>query len=350
MKILCSGNLGFIFSNVTEYFLDNGHTVVGIDAEYDGSHPELVKQWKQRYGDRYIHYKMDINMINQFVEEPQTDMNLRQCFDVIINAAAESNVDKSITDQIPFIQSNIFGTYQMLQYAHHYPPKLFLHVSTDEVYGDNQNPGDIDRVLQPGNPYSASKASQEMFVQAYGKTYGLNYKIIRMCNIIGQRQATTKLIPRVIDAIQNDKEIPVYDGGIATREYMDVRDVPPLIELVLNSKDIIHNLTWNQELNTNEVIDRISKIMKKSPTIISSSRKGHDMSYKMIPSIICSEFKNFHNFEETIRWMLHILNQCSYCEKQIENYIERDIMVNRNKILKKFCSEECAFYAQCSAD
>lgn len=297
-KILITGGLGFIFSHVVEYFASKGNYVSVVDNISDGSHPVLLKKWD----DNIEICIRDINHIESLGERD---------FDFIIHAAAESNVDKSIEKSKAFILSNINGTFSMLEYAKCFCPNLkgFLYVGTDEVYGSNKIWVDSNFRLNPTNPYSASKAAAGHLCWSYFYTHNLPVQEIRMCNIIGKRQATTKLLPRVINCLENDKEIPVYDGGSFTREYMDVRNVSPLIEDVLSSgKNEIFNLTYNQELSINQVIETAAKILGKKPKTIPSSRKGHDKHYRMLPHLIMKkgdEWAHDHYiFEETVKWMI----------------------------------------------
>lgn len=293
MKILITGNLGFIFSHVTEYFLERGNEVVGIDKLVDGSHPELIKEFENKYPN-YRQYVHDLKSINEVLDED---------FDVVINAAAESNVDKSLSGDEVFIDSNVTATKRLLDYCVKHKPQVFIQVSTDEVLGTTTHPADTETLLKPQNFYSACKASQEMLCHAYENTYGLPIKITRMCNIIGKRQATTKLIPRVIECLRQDKEIPVYDGGTAIREYLDVRDVAPLLEMVISSPLKTFHLTRSQSLNILEVVATISYLMQKKAKVVDAHREGHDLQYCIEPSDICM-MRNMYGFSDTIKWML----------------------------------------------
>ena len=311
-RILITGGLGFIFSYVAEYFANKGHRVTVLDNLSDGSHPELLEKWQ----DLQIEVtKGDVNDIQEMQKQW-----LGIGFDIIIHAAAESNVDKSIDNQKAFLQSNVYGTYSMLEYARQFadPLRKFLYINTDEVYGATEHWCDPHKhPTSPSNPYSASKASGGSFCWAYHNTYGIPMQEVRMCNIIGQRQATTKLLPRVLYCIQNDEPIPVYDGGSQSREYMDVRDVPPLIEAVLeNRKEDIYNLTFNQEHTTMEVIAAAAKALGKKPRLMEATRPGHDQRYRMMPGKVMfnevghAVFQN-RTLSHTIEWMLEDVS-CDY--------------------------------------
>lgn len=299
-KILITGGLGFIFSHVTEYFMQNNSVTI-IDNLSDGSRPELLPIFKKNNVDVV---KKDITDIDQI-----SKMKKMQ-FDIIIHAAAESNVDKSIEHQKAFISSNITGTYAMLEYAKQ-QQKLenFIYVNTDEVYGSSENWKTEKDILNPSNPYSATKAGAGHLCWAYHNTYGLPIKEIRMCNIIGQRQATTKLLPRLIDRIKNNEPMPLYDGGEQTREYMDVRDVSPLIKKVIEHPDRkIFNLTFNQELSIKQVVQQVEAILNKKANLIDKIRLGHDKRYRMTPNTIMfndvSHKLYFIKINETIKWVL----------------------------------------------
>lgn len=304
-NILITGGLGFIFSHVSEYFAKNNKVCV-LDSMSDGYCKGLLKKW----GDNITFVAGDVIYIESFMS------SFPEKLDFVIHAAAETNVDKSICQYDTFQRNNILGTIKLLEFCKFFQDVKILYVNTDEVYGSVDYPATPMQVLNPSNPYAASKAAAGHFCWAYKNTYGLSVKEIRMCNIIGKRQANTKLVPRVIESLREGKEIPVYDGGTNTREYMDVRDVAPLIESVLeHEKEEIFNLTYNQELSINEVIDKIGKVMGKVPKVKESTRKGHDKRYRMFShkimftydgSCILNKKWNFDHFlfEETIRWMV----------------------------------------------
>jgi len=319
--ILITGGLGFIFSHVTEYFASRGHKVTVIDNVSAGSHPELEEEWKDS---EITLIKADINSFElQWLAhgDPNLDCHSGDEIsekgrgpDIIIHAAAESDVDKSIHNQKAFLHSNVNGTLAMLEFARNWGCKQFLYINTDEVYGSRNEWCTPEMVIQPANPYSASKAAGGHMCWAYANTYGLNMQEVRMCNIIGQRQATTKLLPRLIDRIQNGEEMPIYDGGTNTREYMDVRDVAPLLERVLESEmNAIFNLTSNQEMSILEVLEAVERALDKKAKITPSSRPGHDTRYRMAPhGIMYNEVGqrvSLHKIDDTIKWMLSNANQ-----------------------------------------
>ena len=297
--ILITGGLGFIFSHATEYFAAQGHKVTVIDNISAGSHPELEKKWEN----------MDITLLKADINDIDDTWKIGRPPDIIIHAAAESDVDKSIHDPKAFLHSNVRGTLAMLEFARKHKSKQFLYIGTDEMYGSSDKWCTPNDVLRPANPYSASKASASHMCWAWANTYGLPMQEVRMCNIIGRRQATTKLLPRLIDRIQNDEKMPIYDGGENTREYMDVRDVSPLLERILTAGDAeIFNLTHNQELSIMDMLHAVENALDKKAKTVPATRPGHDARYRMRAHNIThnevGQRLSFHKLDDTIKWML----------------------------------------------
>ena len=295
MKILITGGLGFIFSHVAEYFSKKHHVTV-LDNISDGSHPNLIDEW-----DDIDVYKKDISDIEWINGE----------YDIIIHAAAESNVDKSLNHQISFTNNNVLGTVHVLEWLK--KKKLYgnkcptlIYINTDEVYGSTEHWCEPHQATKPSNPYAASKAAAGSFCWAYHKTYGIPLQEVRLCNVIGRRQATTKLLPRIIDRIRNKQKMPVYDNGEFTREYMDVRDVAPILDQVIQcGEQRIFNLTFNQEISITKMIRYVENIMGRKIKIVKSTRVGHDAHYRMVPDeLILNQPINWHKITSTIRWML----------------------------------------------
>jgi dTDP-glucose 4,6-dehydratase len=287
---------------VAEYFATKDNHVIVLDNLSDGSHPELLEKWANNKNLDVA--RLDTNDL------PVADWQNEQNFNYIIHAAAESNVDKSIDNQYAFLHSNINGTVAVLDYARTQPNlKKFLYVNTDEVYGSTTTWRTPKDAPNPGNPYSASKAAAGHFCWAYQNTYGLPIQEIRMCNIIGQRQATTKILPRVIHRIKYNEPMPIYDGGEQTREYMDVRNVAPLVEKVLeDGRETIFNLTFNQEISILELVKEVEQALGKQADKRPATRPGHDKHYRMTPSdVMFNEVGHklpYIKLKDTIMWML----------------------------------------------
>ena len=226
MKVLITGGAGFIGSHVLSLFVENypQHTVFNLDALTYAGNLENLKKIESK--PNYIFIKGDITdeeFINKLFEQHQ--------FESVIHLAAESHVDRSIKDPLAFVKTNIVGTTILLNafkktWENDFQDKLFYHVSTDEVYGTLGQTGLFTETTpyDPNSPYSASKASSDHIVRAYGETYGLPYVISNCSNNYGQNQFPEKLIPLFINNIINRAPLPVYGNGEYTRDWLYVKD------------------------------------------------------------------------------------------------------------------------------
>jgi len=207
-------------------------------------------------------------------------------YDYLVNFAAESHVDNSIKDGLPFVKSNIQGTYNLLELARKNPKlKKFVQISTDEVYGDLEylfvNEVDETHELKPSSYYSSTKASADLIVQSCGHTYGLPYLITRTCNNFGIRQHSEKFIPTITDCIKNKKEIPMYGNGKQVREWIWVEDnVRQVFRYMLDSDEGIRNIGSKERLTNKHIIEQVGEILNTEPLITSvEDRLGHDRRY-----------------------------------------------------------------------
>ena len=240
-----------------------------------------------------------------------------QKYDAIINFAAESHVDRSIEDAIPFIHTNIYGTYNLLQAVLLGKAHKMIQISTDEVYGSlgpNDPPFTETTSLAPNNPYSASKASADLLVRSYYKTHQLPLMITRCSNNFGPMQHTEKFIPKVITNALNNIEIPLYGDGLNIRDWIYVEDHCDAIQSVLE-KGIageVYNIGGSEEKTNREIIDSILKQLGRDQSLIKyvADRKGHDRRYSMDSSKISRElgWRPTVSFDEgiqkTIEWYL----------------------------------------------
>tara|TARA_R110000822_G_scaffold22617_1_gene70689 strand:+ start:2568 stop:3455 length:888 start_codon:yes stop_codon:yes gene_type:complete len=274
VKIVVTGGRGFIGSHFVEECLNKGWKVTDIDCMTYAAHDKLP--WDDN--DNYTLIKKDIATIK----------SLPKC-DYVVNFAAESHVDNSIRDTEPFIHSNILGVHNLLQLIRgkrKYDRPLFFQISTDEVYGDIEQGSFLETdTLKPSNPYSATKASAEMLVLSYARTYELDYLITRSGNNYGPRQYEEKLIPKCIDSIENNKKIPIHGDGSYIRDWTHVKDnVAGLIHLIEGShKNQIFNIAAQNHLTNLEVVDTILGWYGKDREIIEfvPNRWGQDTRYSI---------------------------------------------------------------------
>jgi len=250
MKIIVTGGRGFIGSHFVEQALHKGHLVIDIDKMTYAASRKLP--W-------------DNNPNYTLIEQDISHLEHLPTSDIIVNFAAESHVDNSINSSDVFVNSNIAGVHNLLELVRGkqtYDRPLFFHISTDEVYGDRQEGtfNEDDR-LRPSNPYSASKASAEMLVHAYKRTYDIDYVITRSSNNYGERQYEEKLIPKCIASIKNGKKIPLHGDGTYVRDWIYVKDnVDAIFFLIENGvKNDIFNIAAENYLTNIEVAESILK-------------------------------------------------------------------------------------------
>ncbi|WP_428324969.1 dTDP-glucose 4,6-dehydratase [Nitrosopumilus sp.] len=307
-KILVTGGLGFIGSNFILFSIkkDSKIKITNIDACLTGSNKKNLKELKNSKNYKFV--KANIN--NQKIIDDLVSKN-----DVIINFAAESHVDRSISNPRPFIQSNINGTYTILEAIRKYD-KTLVHISTDEVYGSlKKNSATEIFPLNPSSPYSSSKASADLLVKSYHTTYGCDVKITRCTNNYGPRQFTEKLIPKVIINAMKNKSIPVYGNGKNIRDWLYVIDHCRAIRKVMtNGKSgEIYNIAGKNEINNNTIIKMILRTMNKPLSLMKyvKDRPGHDFRYSLDSTKIEKKLNwnpkfDFENgIKETIAWYLN---------------------------------------------
>ncbi len=306
MKVLVCGGAGFIGSAFIRNYLKNNpnDSITNIDNLTIGSNPKNLDDIKDN--SNYNFEKQDIrnqDKINEFAKNS----------DVIVNFAAESHVDRSIANPLPFIETNILGTYSILEAARK-NDKLFIHVSTDEIYGDATGTDSFDENanLKPSNPYSATKASADHLVFAYTRTYGIKAITTRCTNNFGPYQFPEKLIPKTIIRAIKDLKVPLYGDGMQIRSWIYVLDHVEAIEnLISNGKSgEVYNITaWN-EITNKTIVEKILKLLGKPINLIEyvGDRPGHDRRYSIDASKIQKQtgWKPKYDFEqalkETVEW------------------------------------------------
>ena len=314
LKILVTGAAGFIGSNFVFHMLKAhpDYEIVGLDAlTYAGNLETLASVID------HPHFK--------FVKADITDAKAidklfaEEKFDVVVNFAAESHVDRSIEDPGLFLRTNILGTQVLMDASLKYGVKRFHQVGTDEVYGDLP----LDRPdlffvetmpLTASSPYSASKASADLLAMAYHRTFGLPVTISRCSNNYGPYQFPEKLIPLMIANAQADKPLPVYGEGLNVRDWLYVEDHCRAIDLILENGRVgeVYNIGGHNEKANIEVVKIILKQLGKPESLITyvTDRKGHDQRYAIDPTKIHEELgwlpetKFEDGIKKTIQWYL----------------------------------------------
>jgi dTDP-glucose 4,6-dehydratase len=307
MKLIVTGGLGFIGSNFILQTLEKypKFKIVNIDAEFIGSNKKNLINIKNNLNYKFI--KSNIN--NKKILEKE----IPKC-DVVINFAAESHVDRSISGPKPFIDSNILGTHNLLEFIRKYNKK-FIQISTDEVFGSlKKSTADEEFPFNPASPYASSKAAAEMLVKSYFKTYGSDVMITRCTNNFGSRQFEEKLIPKIILNANKNKKIPIYGTGKNIRDWIFVKDhCDALLKVLFKGKSgESYNISASNELSNLKIVKTILKIMNKPTDLIefTKDRLGHDFRYSMDSSKIRKQlnWKPMTNFdtglELTINWYL----------------------------------------------
>ena len=280
MKLLVTGGLGFIGTNFIRYIISHHprYHILNCDKMGLGSNPNNLKDLEKRTTYRFI--KGDISnykVVTEILKE----------IDAVINFAAETHVDRSIADPKPFIESNILGTFNLLEAERRMKlPIRHIQISTDETYGEIvKGSFSEEDILKPSNPYSASKASADLLCQAYSRTYGMDTVITRCTNNYGPYQFPEKLIPKTIVRAQNNLPIPVYGTGENVRDWIYVQDHCEAIEQILKKGKTseIYNISSGNELSTLTVVEKILEFLEKPKDLIHfvEDRPGHDYRYSL---------------------------------------------------------------------
>lgn len=324
MNLLITGGAGFIGSHVVRRFVQNypNYHIYNLDALTYAGNLENLKDIEDFPNYHFI--KGDI------VDEPFiNDLFVKINFDGVIHLAAESHVDRSIEDPLAFVRTNIIGTVNLLNAAKKiwkddYEGKRFYHVSTDEVYGSLGQEGLFteDTSYDPNSPYSASKASSDHFVRAYGETYDLPFVITNCSNNYGPYHFPEKLIPLFINNIIHNRPLPVYGDGKYTRDWLFVEDHARAIDLVFHKGENhqTYNIGGFNEWQNIDLVRLLCKVMDKklnrdtgpSEELITyvKDRPGHDLRYAIDASKINKDlgWKPSVTFEEglelTVDWYL----------------------------------------------
>ncbi len=313
-KIIVTGGLGFIGSNLIN-ILQKNYFIINIDkVSYASNHKNIDPNIKN-----YKFYKQDINnkiFINNILKKYNPS--------IIFNLAAETHVDRSIDEPKKFLKSNVLGVFNLIEAVRDYKKKIkLIHISTDEVYGDikkNHKSKEEDR-YNPSSPYSASKASGDLLIKSYIRTYKIPAIITNCCNNFGPNQYPEKLIPTIIYNLLNYKPIPIYGKGKNVREWIYVKDhCNALIKIA--QEGVIgenYNIGSGTILNNIQIVKKIILIFKrinhtqkiKSKIHLVKDRPGHDLRYCLNSSKIKNKLKwkcesNFNQrLNQTIMWYIN---------------------------------------------
>lgn len=310
MKMLITGGAGFIGSNFVHY-IRRKHPVyelINVDLLTYAGNLDNLAGMEEHQGYRFV--QADI------ADRASMEPLFREGLDTVVNFAAESHVDRSITHPEIFVRSNIQGTQTLLDLAKQFGVKKYVQVSTDEVYGTLGEDGLFTEQtpLAPNSPYSASKAGADLLVRAYHETYGLSVNITRCSNNYGPYQFPEKLIPLMIRNALADKPLPVYGDGLNVRDWLYVEDHCAAIDLVIHQgrNGEVYNVGGNNERTNLHVVRTILQELGKPESLITfvQDRLGHDRRYAIDAMKIRMElgWEPQYDYEtgirETIRWYL----------------------------------------------
>ena len=324
MKILITGGAGFIGGNFCHYMLEKHpeDNYVCLDALTYAGNMETLADILDKPNFKFVQGNIcDVELIDKLFKEEK--------FDVVINFAAESHVDRSIENPKLFLESNIIGVQTLMDACRKYEVKRVHQVSTDEVYGDLP----IDRPdllfteetpIHTSSPYSASKASADLLVMAYHRTFKLPVTISRCSNNYGAYQFPEKLIPLIIKKAQKDESLPIYGKGENVRDWLHVLDHCSAIDLIVRNGKVgeVYNIGGHNERTNLEVVKTILKVLGKPESLITyvTDRPGHDRRYAIDPTKMETElgWKPVYNFDtgivETIKWNVENQEWLSHVE------------------------------------
>ena len=308
-KVLVTGGAGFIGSNFLHYMIRKypDYLFINLDCLTYAGNLENLKPFED--SENYIFVRGDITdrkLAYQLVSDE---------IDFIINFAAESHVDRSITTPDIFVRTNILGTQTLLEAAKEFQVDKFIQISTDEVYGSLGREGRFseETPLAPNSPYSASKASADLLVRAFYRTYQLPINITRCSNNYGPYQFPEKFIPLFITNALEERELPLYGDGLHIRDWIHVIDHCRAIDLVLHLGEDgeVYNIGANQEMTNLEVTKSILKTLNKPQSLIKfvKDRPGHDRRYAIDSTKIRDlgwqpRFSFEEGIKKTVRWYL----------------------------------------------
>ena len=313
MQLLVTGGLGFIGSNFILKMLKEikDLSIINVDAEYFGSNSKNLDKLKNSSSYKFVK--------GNITDKKLMETLISKC-DCVLNFAAESHVDRSILEPSPFLDSNINGTFTILDIIKN-QKKRFIQISTDEVFGSiSTGSASENSRYNPSSPYAATKACAELLINSYIITHNVDCVITRCTNNYGPRQLPEKFIPKIIMLAKKNKKIPIYGNGKNIRDWMFVDDhCDAIYKVLLNGKSgSSYNISANNELDNLTIAKKILELMGKSLELIEfvDDRPGHDLRY----SLDSSKIKNQLNYSpqitfdqglsKTIEWYLSNTEWC----------------------------------------
>jgi dTDP-glucose 4,6-dehydratase len=295
--VYVTGCLGFIGSYVTRTCLDKGWYVMGIDSETYAANTSLLTEFNS-----YKNFTYQCKNIN--------DLNMLYDCDYVINTAAETHVDNSIVNNDEFIRSNIDGVHNLLrliQTKSRFRMPTLVHFSTDEVYGDIVSGSHCETdLMKPSNPYAATKASADMLITAWHRTYGVPYLMVRPTNNYGIGQYVEKFIPKTCKYLMLEKPVPLHEMGLPKRTWLHVQDTADAVMFLLENgaANDIYNISGNYEDSNISIFKKILQLIGKDPELHESyadfgvKRAGQDVRYSIDDTKLRSMgWNNTRNFD-----------------------------------------------------
>ena len=283
-RVYITGCLGFIGSHITQRYLDMGVEVFGVDKMTYAANLDRLPIFQKYPNFHWLPF--DINDLEK----------IEEC-EFIINTAAESHVDNSIENSVEFLNSNVYGVYHLLTLLKKLNPRpILLQFSTDEVYGDIDIGSHTEKhVLKPSNPYSSTKASADMLILAWARTYEIPYTIVRPTNNYGTYQYPEKLIPKTCKAVIQKSTFPLHENGTPKRTWVNVEDVTDAILHITTNKLINHifNISGNYEDTNLNVVKKIVTLLTGTDDVspyceLGKSRAGQDIRYSLDATLLKS--------------------------------------------------------------
>jgi len=309
MKLLITGGVGFIGSNFIRHVRQEhpDWQITNLDKLTYAGNLENLKDVEEGSGYHFVR--------GDIADRQLVDELLGKGFDVLVNFAAESHVDRSILDASPFIETNVKGTQVLLEGARQHGVGKFVQVSTDEVYGSVESGHCTEQsLLAPNSPYSASKAAADLLCRAYFKTHGLPVVVTRCTNNLGPYQFPEKLIPLVITNALEDRAVPVYGDGLNVRDWIYVLDHCRALDVVIQEgkPGEVYNIGSGNEKTNLDIINKLLELLSKPTSLIQfvSDRPAHDRRYALACAKISGElgWHPAYSFEQslaaTVDWYL----------------------------------------------